>query len=156
MRSFNLILMQTQCLTLPPCGHVFTFFRVHYNSAQLEIPLCLVFRFGVRPLLSGQWLSAGNISGECDCFCAAEDPLWHLSRLLGFASGDVQDQVYLSGNEKIGQDKCFAYLVGFWRPIRATFAVAAITSYSFKKCSLRIFFFKDPYQGSMAYGRIRI
>lgn len=116
---------------------------VCYKSVEPEIPLFLGCRFGVRSPLSRQWLSAGNTPGECGRPCLAEHRLWRLPCLLGFAGGDVQDQVYLPGNEKTGQDKCFAYL-SFGGQMRATPAVAAIISYSFFKCSMWICFLHVP------------
>lgn len=74
-RSIDLILRRTQCLTLPPCGHVFIFSCAGYDSAQPEIPLFLMLRFGVQSPLSHQWFSAGNTPGECGCACTAQHPL---------------------------------------------------------------------------------
>lgn len=75
MRSIDLTLRETQCLTLPPCGHVFIFSCAGCDSAQPEIPLFLMLRFGVQSPLSHQWFSAGNTPGECGCACTAPHPL---------------------------------------------------------------------------------
>lgn len=103
MGDIALILGQPKSLPMPPvaCFHV-----TLCGSQLCSAPL--VFRFGVGSPLSGQWYSARDPPGEYGCARAAQNPLWHLSSLPGFAGSDVQDQVRLPENEKTRWDECFA------------------------------------------------